>query len=289
MFFVEEECIMTENKHSWIKRGLTAGLFYLFAITPRLIGRPKRMPGKFYAHRGLHDLNLGIPENTMAAFRRAVEHGYGIELDIQLTKDGQVVAAHDFDLKRICGIEKDVDELTYEELKELPVLGTSEHIPLFQDVLDLVDGKVPLIVEIKYKNVGNPICRKAAEILDHYSGPYCIESFHPVALMWFRKYRPYIRRGQLGMNFHKDDGRIHPVYYFPRHLLTNCFTHPDFIAYDHHARSALSLTLCRVLFGMPCFAWTVKSPQELYACEHVFDYFIFEGFLPEDSDTRNYS
>ena len=206
---------MTDNRHSWIKRGLTAGLFYLLSIAPRLIGRPKRMPGKFYAHRGLHDLSLGIPENTMAAFRRAVEHGYGIELDVQLTKDGQVVAAHDFDLKRICGVEKDVDELTYEELKALPVLGTAEHIPLFQDVLDLVDGKVPLLVEIKYKHVGSSICRKAAELLDHYSGSYCIESFHPVALMWFRKYRPYTVRGQLGMNFHKDDGTGAPCLLFP--------------------------------------------------------------------------
>lgn len=273
---------MTQKKYTWLKSGLSAGLIYLFSITPRLVGRSKRMPGKFYAHRGLHNLNKGIPENTLTAFRNAVEHGYGIELDIQLTKDGQVVVAHDFDLKRICGIDKQIDELSYEELRRFRVLGTEEQIPLFQDVLDLVDGKVPLLVEIKYKHLGSSICRKAAEILDHYSGPYCIESFHPAALLWLRKYRPYICRGQLGMNFHKDDGKIHPVYYFPRHLLTNFLTKPDFIAYDHHARSALSLTLCRVIFGTPCFAWTVKSPKELYACEHAFDYFIFEGFLPEE-------
>lgn len=273
---------MAQKKYNWLKSGLSAGLFYLFSITPRLIGRAKRMPGKYYAHRGLHDLSHGIPENSMAAFQNALDHGYGIELDVQLTKDGQVVVAHDFDLKRICGLDKQIDEFTYEELCRFSILGTKEQIPLFQDVLNLVDGKVPLLVEIKYKNIGSKICRKACEILDHYSGPYCIESFHPLALMWLRKYRPYVCRGQLGMNFHKDDGKIHPVYYFPRHLLTNFLTKPDFIAYDHHARSALSLTLCRVLFGIPCFAWTVKSQKELYACEHVFDYFIFEGFLPEE-------
>ena len=153
-----------------------------------------------------------------------------------------------------------------------------------ESVFGMVKGQVPLIVEIKYKHLGSTICKKTAELLDHYSGSFCIESFHPAALIWFRKYRPYVCRGQLGMNFHKDDGRVHPVYYFPRHLLTNFLTKPDFIAYDHHARGALSLTLCRVIFGTPCFAWTVKSSRELYACEQAFDYFIFEGFLPEDQE-----
>lgn len=276
--------MMTEHTRTWLKTGLVSGLIYLISITPRLLGRARRMPGKFYAHRGLHNLSEGVPENSMAAFRRAAEHGYGIELDVQLTRDGQVIVAHDYDLKRICGIEKEIDSLTYDELSRFPILGTEERIPLLEDVLKLVKGQVPLIVEIKYKHLGSTICKKTAELLDHYSGSFCIESFHPAALIWFRKYRPYVCRGQLGMNFHKDDGRVHPVYYFPRHLLTNFLTKPDFIAYDHHARGALSLTLCRVIFGTPCFAWTVKSSRELYACEQAFDYFIFEGFLPEDQE-----
>ena len=129
-------------------------------------------------------------------------------------------------------------------------------------MVSLVNGKVPLIVEIKYKGKGSAVCEKTWELLKNYRGVYCIESFHPVALMWFRKYRPYTVRGQLGMNFHKDDGRVHPVYYFPRHLLTNFLTQPDFIAYDHHARRALSLPICRVVFGLPFFPWTVTSPWE---------------------------
>lgn len=272
---------MNRKNFSVLTHAAALGLAYLFSITPRLIGRAKRMPGLYFAHRGLHNIENGIPENTLAAFQAAADHGYGIEMDVQLTKDGQVVVAHDFDLKRICGIEKDVDECTYEELCRFPVLGTDQRIPLLKDVLKIVDGKVPLIVEIKYKKIGSAVCRKTAQILDTYPGTYCIESFHPLALLWYRKFRPDICRGQLAMNFHRDDGKFHPVYYFPRHLLLNFLTKPDFIAYDHHAKAAISLTLCRVLFGIPCFAWTVKSVRELYACERTFDYFIFEGFLPE--------
>lgn len=265
---------------SGYKKAAVLAASYLFSITPRLIGRPKRMPGLYFAHRGLHNLEKGIPENSMAAFSEAVSRGYGIELDVQLTKDGQVVVVHDFDLNRICGIKKAVSDCTYEELKHQNILGTKEHIPLLKDVLKLVNGKVPLIIEIKYKKLRNPVCRKTAQILDEYSGVYCIESFHPLVLLWFRKFRPDICRGQLAMNFHRDDEKFHPIYYFPRHLLLNFLTKPDFIAYDHHAKTAISLTLCRVLFGIPCYAWTVKSIKELYACERTFDYFIFEGFLP---------
>lgn len=89
--------MMTEHTRTWLKTGLVSGLIYLISITPRLLGRARRMPGKFYAHRGLHNLSEGVPENSMAAFRRAAEHGYGIELDVQLTRDGQVIVAHDYD------------------------------------------------------------------------------------------------------------------------------------------------------------------------------------------------
>ena len=274
---------MSDCDNTLLKTAGSLGLMYLFSITPRLVCRAKRMPGKFYAHRGLHDLKRGIPENSMAAFRAACEHGFGIELDIQLTKDGQVLVTHDYDLKRICGVNRSVDECTYKELQEFSILGTTEKIPLLTDVLDMVNGQVPLIIEIKYKEIGSKICKKAAEILDHYTGVYCIESFHPLALLWYRKYRPHICRGQLGMNFHRDDGKFHPVYYFPRHLLLNFLTKPDFIAYDYHAKTAVSMNICRVLYGTPCFGWTLRSQKEVYASEHYFDYFIFEGFIPEES------
>ena len=266
----------------WIPATLTAAGAYLFAISPRLSRRPERMPKVYYAHRGLHDNISDAPENTPAAFRKAVDAGYGIELDVQLTKDGQVVVVHDFDLKRICGVEGDVDSFTYEELQQFPVYDSEQRIPLFTDVLKLVDGKVPLIVELKYKNGQSRICEKTQEILNQYHGVYCVESFHPQVLVWYKQNYPAVCRGQLSMNFQREDGERSASYYIARHLLTNFLTKPDFIAYDCRAMHAMSKNICRCLFGCPSVAWTVKCQAQLDACRDYYDYFIFEGFRPNE-------
>lgn len=254
---------------------------YLFAISPRLAGRPDQMPKVYYAHRGLHDNIAGVPENTLAAFQRAVDMGYGIELDVQLTKDGRVVTVHDYNLRRLCGVDACVDSFTYEELQELSVYGSGQKIPLFSDVLKLVNGRVPLIVELKYRS-GSRICEKTQDILNDYAGTYCIESFHPQVLYWYKNNYPAICRGQLSMNFQREEKNREPVYYVMRHLLTNFITRPDFIAYDCRAMRAVSKNLCRCLFGCPSVAWTVTCQAQLDACRPYFDYFIFEGFLPRD-------
>ena len=124
---------------------------YFYCIMPRL-SRKKEAQAflhHLFAHRGLFAKDQSIPENSMAAFSNAVAHGYGIELDIQLTKDKQLVVFHDHTLTRMCGIDLPVCEMTYEELRKYTLLDTDERIPLFKDVLDLVNGKVPLLVEIK--------------------------------------------------------------------------------------------------------------------------------------------
>lgn len=258
----------------------TAGA-YLAAICPRLVNRPEKLAGKYYAHRGLHNLQEGIPENTLPAFRKAVENGYGIELDVQLTKDRRVVVFHDFDLKRAAGTDRQVDSFTYKELEKIPLFSTGEHIPLFSDVLKLVAGKVPLIVEMKYKNAAGGICKEAQSLLAGYGGTYCIESFHPQALLWYRRYAPGVIRGQLAMRPKdmEDGGRM--FYKAAEYLLTNCVTKPDFIAYDIRAKEALSKNLCRKLFQCPSVAWTVRSEQQLNEVMPYYDYFIFEEFLPD--------
>lgn len=254
---------------------------YLFAVSPRLFGRPERMPKVYYAHRGLHDNGSDAPENTLAAFAKAAEAGYGMELDVQLTRDGQAVVAHDFDLDRICGVAGAIDSFTYEELQQFPVYGSSQRIPLFSDVLSLVAGRVPLIVELKYKE-GSRICEKAQALLDAYDGRYCVESFHPAVLLWYKKNRPSVCRGQLSMNYQKNGGAWDPARLAATHLLENFMTRPDFIAYDWHSMRALSKNICRKLYGCPSVAWTVESQAELEECRRYFDYFIFEGFIPEN-------
>lgn len=256
---------------------------YLFAIAPSFESkqRTEKLMGKHYAHRGFHDNNSDAPENSMKAFNKAVQNGYGIELDIQITKDKQVVVFHDYTLNRVCGVDKQVSDCTYEELKELCLLNTTEKIPLFSEVLALVNGQVPLIVEIKKKNGSDPICEYAWEILKDYKGIYCMESFHPFAVLWFKKNHPEVVRGQLAMNFHKHSKEeAKPIYILLRHLLFNFLTKPDFIAYDHRSKKAISKNLCRNMFGCTNVAWTITTQQEMDDSKEYFDLYIFEGFRP---------
>ena len=140
---------------------------------------------KYYAHRGFHG-EEGIPENSMAAFKKAKELGYGMELDVQLTKDGVMVIHHDYDLKRTCGVNKKIQDLTYRELCRYRLMGTKERIPRFIEVLGEIDGKVPLLIELKMETCNRKLCKKVAKALDRYRGLYCIECFHPYALYWFK-------------------------------------------------------------------------------------------------------
>ena len=262
------------------KIAVGGGLIYFGAIMPRMLSRPGKMPGKYYAHRGLHDNDKEAPENTMAAFQNAVEQGYGIELDVQLTKDEQVVVCHDYHLRRICGVDREVDSLTYEELQQYTIYNSEERIPLFKEVLKLVDGQVPLIVELKVKNIHSTIAQKTDEILQSYAGVYCIESFHPAGLIWYRQNHPDVCRGQLATR-DAVEGDNGPINFILRHLLLNFLTAPDFIAYDIRHKEEITKNICRQLFRCPSFAWTVRSEKELKEAEKYFDYIIFEGFLPE--------
>ena len=137
----------------------------------------------------------------MKAFEKAVEGGYGIELDVQLSKDKVPVIFHDFTLERVCGKEGRVYDYTYEELNKFSLYGTEEKIPKLEDFLKMVDGRVPLIVELKVEWTDISVCPLADGILSGYHGAYCIESFNPLALIWYRKNRNNVMRGQLSDAF----------------------------------------------------------------------------------------
>lgn len=257
-------------------------LVYLWAIMPRMRKRPDHtfLMGHFYAHRGLHDNAGDAPENSMRAFQKAVESGYGIELDVQLTKDRIPVVFHDKTVSRVCGAEGRVQDYTYEELQQFSLFRTEEKIPKFEDVLRLVNGQVPLIIEIKIYENATIVCETADQLIGAYRGNYCIESFHPLAVRWYREHRPDVIRGQLSSAFHKAGNKEGVQEWLVHHLLTNFLCRPDFIAYDHRFKGNLSRILCRRLYGVLGVTWTVKSQAELDACENEFDLFIFEGFLP---------
>lgn len=258
-------------------------ILYLCMIAPRMRKRPdySALFGWHYAHRGLHDNNSEAPENSMAAFRKAVEAGYGIELDVQLSKDRVPVVFHDEDLMRVCGVEGKVRDYTYEELKKFTLCQSDQGIPRLSDFLKMVDGRVPLIIEIKIHEKASEVCGKADELIREYKGMYCIESFHPFAVKWYKEHRPEVIRGQLSANFKKSGKEEDAGMFLVHYLLTNFLCRPDFIAFDHRHKNSISRVINKYLFGALSVAWTIRSSEELTLAKDAFDLFIFEGFLPK--------
>ena len=263
---------------------LVGGYLWLIASKPAREWRLAPLQGWDYAHRGLYTRDQAIPENSMAAFERAVSHGYGIELDVQLSSDGQVVVFHDDRLMRMCGVDKLVAALTFHQLRRLSLMGTGERIPLFAEVLKLVCGRVPLIIELKMGKRNAELCRKTADLLKDYTGPYCVESIDPRILRWFRKNEVKMVRGQLSESFSGTKGMPRILKLALRNLLGNCIAKPHFIAYRYEDASNRSFRLCRRLFHLLTVAWTVRDPESAAFVRRHFDLMIFEHFLPESSD-----
>lgn len=259
-------------------------VFYFLAIMPRLGHRSerKKFTGVYYAHRGLHDNASGVPENSMAAFAKAVKAGYGIEMDVQLSKDRIPVVFHDFTLKRVCGREGKVCDYTYQELKEFRLYGSGETIPRFEDVLKAVGGRVPLIVELKVEWTDISVCPLADALLENYKGLYCIESFNPLAVLWYRRHRKDVVRGQLSDGFLKSGEFKGALYFFLQNLLLNWVTKPDFVAYNHKYADVAARKLCRSLYKNMAAAWTIKNQDELEKARDKFDIFIFDSFIPDE-------
>ena len=242
------------------------------------------LSGVRYAHRGLHDREQGVPENSMAAFRRAVEHGFGAELDVHLMADGNLAVVHDSDLTRVCGKKGFIEDLRAEDLKNYPLQGTEETIPLFGDVLDLFAGKTPLIVELKVER-GNAaaLTDAAMAALAGWNGTYCVESFHPGVLLRLKKKYPRVIRGQLSQNFLKGgevNGLSLPVRFALTNLLTSVLTRPDFIAYNCLDRKNISLRIMKRLYGVHEAAWTVRDRETMGRLEKEGVPCIFENFVP---------
>ena len=225
----------------------------------------KKLQSVPFAHRGLHSKDRTVPENSLAAFRLAVENGYGIELDIRLTKDKQLVVFHDDTLLRMCGTDHRVDEYTYKELQAFRLLDSTEQIPLFSDVLSLVNGQVPLLVELKTGPENALLCSQSYAVLQQYHGPYCIESFHPMIVWWFKKNAPQILRGQLSAPSQAFEGTLSRISAFLlSHLLTNFLARPHFIAY-HKGNAPFPVHLCKKLGAMRA-VWTLRDEDYADSC-----------------------
>lgn len=231
-----------------------------------------------YAHRGLHDGKR--PENSLAAFKAAMEAGYGIELDVRLSIDGEVMVFHDDDLMRMAGDPGSIETHTAAELAELRLQGTDEHIPRLAEVLQLVDGKVPLLIETKAMKMNSPLHWKVRDILLSYDGKYALQSFSPFAMCWFRRKSPWETRGQLSYTFPPGEDDYPAIAkFFAKHLLGNFLGRPNFISYGCEGLSRPVIRRLRRR-GLPILAWTVRSPSEAARVSSMCDTIIFEGFRP---------
>jgi glycerophosphoryl diester phosphodiesterase len=232
-----------------------------------------------YAHRGLHNKPT-VPENSMSAFKKAVDEGFGIELDLHLTKDNKLAVIHDASLKRTCGIDLHIEDITLEDAQLYFLEDSNEVIPEFKDVLKLVDGKVPLLIELKVENHNHAqLCSKTIESLEGYKGPYCIESFRPEAIKWLRVNRPEIVRGQLAGAVRKDGADISALSDFLlRNLWVNILGKPDFVAYQFKDRNLGAFKR----FKGAKFLWTIREYRDLKTAESLGAAAIFEKFDPND-------
>lgn len=261
-------------------------VLYLFLILPATRRHKvlSRCEGWLFTHRGLHDAENGVPENTLLAYQRSVDAGYGIEFDVRLNREGKPYIMHDPNARRMTGTDINIAEASSVELDALCIGGTDQHIPSLCEVLELVDGKVPLIVELKVdKNNFDELGRRTFELLDSYNGDYIIECFDPRMLSWVRKNRPHACRAQLIMYFKRHGDKVLPpiVDWVTHNLMLNVIARPDIISMYYPDRGSLPLRLCRMM-GAAEYDWTVKSQEQLDVCrKDKVESVIFEGFIPD--------
>lgn len=266
---------------------LTAFLSLLFLFLP--MGKRKKqgfygLAAYSYAHRGLHDIRHGLPENSLRAFRLAAEYGYGAELDVHLSKDGRLVVMHDESLRRTAGVDRNIADCTAQELDALRLEGTEEKIPYLEEVLPIFEGRTPLIVEIKpFRKNHAALTEQVCQMLDRFPKlQFCMESFDPRVLYWLRKHRPEIIRGQLAANFIRERSGLSIVTAFLlTHLCENAVTLPHFVAYRFQDRNCLGAVLSRRVWGVQEFNWTLRTEQEVEQSKKNGALPIFELCRPE--------
>ena len=228
------------------------------------------------AHRGLHDKTH--PENSLAAFSQAIEQGYAIELDVRMISDGTIVVFHDECLSRLTGNDGYLKFLNKSDLDILKLEGTKEKIPTLEEVLTLVNGQVPLLIEIKNNDKVGEFEKKLLELLKNYNGEFAVESFNPYVLEYFYKNAPDIPRGQLAGFFKDEKLSFFKRIAYKKMIYNKKVSHPDFISYE---ANKLPNRFVRKYKTLPLIAWTVKSQSEYIKVVKYCDNVIFEGFEPK--------
>jgi glycerophosphoryl diester phosphodiesterase len=242
-----------------------------------LIARP-------IAHRGLHDAARGLIENTAGAVRAAITANYGIEVDVQLSRDGEAMVHHDDVLGRLTEGEGRLDQFSAAELKRIAFRGSDERMMTLGELCELVAGRVTMLVELKSRFDGDGrLPERVASVLDGYRGPVAPMSFDPQQLTWLRQKSPRLIRGIVAAKY-----RPHPYWdlmpawmrYGMGYLVTGFTAQPQFVAYGVADLPALAPLAARHIFGLPLLTWAVRTAAERQVAERWADQMIFEGFQP---------
>lgn len=234
-----------------------------------------------YAHRGLWGGDA--PENSLVAFDRAVKAGFGIELDVQLSRDGEVMVFHDYTLNRMTGGDGKLCDLTTDELGRLCLGGTNENIPTLREVLAVVDGRVPLLVELKGESLDAELCPKVYNIMKEYKGEYVVESFNPMLLRGYKKIAPEVKRGQLVTVLCKEKKRS-VLNFLLDNMLFSFLARPDFVAFDLKHGNSAPIVIATGLWKLEKFVWTVRTREDVESAKKYNAKMIFEGDATEYID-----
>ena len=231
-----------------------------------------KLNNTYFLHRGYFD-NIKIPENSLEAFILAKKLKYNIELDVRLTKDKKIIVFHDHNLKRMCGVNKIVEDCTYNELMNYYLLNTNYKIPLLEEVLECIKGKCILLVEIKVNKYNGILERELSKILDNYNGEFAIQSFNYLSINWFKRNKKNYIIGILSSDF--KNGKINKLYKFiSKRLLFDIILNVDFISYD--IRALPNKYVLRKRKKKPIFGWTFRTELDLKEKKQYCDYFIVE-------------
>lgn len=227
------------------------------------------------AHRGVHN-EKDIIENSLEAFKEAVNKNYIIELDVHFLKDGEVVVFHDDNIERMTGINKNLKDCTYDEIRNIKLLNKNTYIPKFSDVLKLVDGKVPILIELKNDNKVGLLESSLVQILKKYNGKYAVQSFNPLSIMWFKNNYPNIIRGQLVCKF-KNKKMDNIKKFIIKTMFFNIITNPDFISHsvdDLSYKEVNKIKKNKFILG-----WTVRNKERYDELIKYYDNLICEKFI----------
>ena len=255
--------------------GILLIVYLLVLVRPPKKTAPEQVLMRDYAHRGLR--GGGVPENSLRAFDLACEAGYGIELDVQLSRDGEVMVFHDYSLLRMTGCDQMLSALDATALTSLRLNGSDQTIPTLRQMLSLVDGRVPLLIELKGENTDTALCEAVASHLSRYTGAYCLESFNPLLIGGMKKRIPNAFCGLLYTNVCRDKKKRSALNLALTAMALNVLAKPDFIAYNKEDRGALPVRITTGLYKAPRFVWTVKAQEELDTAHQNGELAIFEN------------